>query len=50
MSEDKTYLLERIPQATDDTLHDFIERVGIKEDSGISIDEARNQAYRDMMK
>jgi len=47
---DKAYLLERIPTATDDQLHDFVERVGIKEDSGINEDEAREQAYREMMK
>lgn len=47
---DKDYLLERIPNATDDQLHDYIERVGIKEDSGIEIDTARNQAFNEMMK
>ncbi|MGZ5029039.1 MAG: hypothetical protein ACXWAT_00760 [Methylobacter sp.] len=47
---DKAYLLERMPSVNDDQLHDFIERVGIKEDSGIEIDTARNQAYNEMMK
>lgn len=45
---DKAYLLERIPHVNDDTLHDFIERVGIKEDSGIEIDAARYQAFREI--
>lgn len=47
---DKAYLLERLPNANADTLHDFVVRVGMKEDSGIEIDTARNQAYREMMK
>lgn len=31
-----------------DLLHDFIERIGIKHDSGISEHDAREQAYKEM--
>ncbi|MGZ4968021.1 MAG: hypothetical protein ACXV8O_01270 [Methylobacter sp.] len=31
-----------------DKEHDFIERVGMKHDSGISLDDARNQAWKEV--
>lgn len=49
MSEDKTYLLERIPDATDDQLHDYTERVGIKDDSGIDEETARQEALEGIL-
>lgn len=44
---DKEYLLERIPNATEAKMHDFIERVGIKEDSGIDEETARREALEE---
>ena len=45
---DREFLLYHRPFSTDKDIHDFIERVGIKQDSGIPENEARIQTKQEM--